>query len=113
MISDEALVKYANRTKGISRNALEVVYLVIQEMAAELLTYREEKRKAEEERVASWKRLPKWVQWKATDMNGATFLYENKPKPCRGEWMQPTATTRIVKFVGPVLYWKDTIEERP
>jgi len=46
MISDEALVKYANRTKGISRNALEVVYLVIQEMATELLQLREEKRQA-------------------------------------------------------------------
>ena len=45
MISDEALVKYANRTKGISRNALEVVYLVIQEMATELLAYREAERR--------------------------------------------------------------------
>jgi len=113
MISDEALVKYANRTKGISRNALEVVYLVIQEMATELLAYREEKRKAEEAREAAWKRLPKWVQWKATDRDGVVFLHENKPIRHQHEWVSPTYEGRIIKFVGPVLDWKDTLEERP
>ena len=113
MISDEALVKYANRTKGISRNALEVVYLVIQEMATELLQLREEKRKAEEARAKTWERLPKWVQCKATDRDGTAFLYENKPIPCRGEWMSHTGEGRIIKFVGPVFDWRDTLETRP
>ena len=103
MISDEDLKWFAGALNSAG----------VGEMATELLQLREEKRKAEEARAKSWERLPKWLQWKATDMDGATFLYENKPKPCRGEWMQPTVTTRVVKFVGPVLGWKDTLEERP
>jgi len=103
MISDEDIKYFASVHAGGA----------IGEMATELLAYREEKRKTEEAREKSWKGAPKWAQWKATDRDGVVFLYENKPKPCRGEWMQPTATTRIVKFVGPVLGWRDTLEARP
>jgi len=84
-----------------------------QEMARELLTYREEKRKAEEAREAAWKRLPKWVQWKATDRDGVVFLHENKPIRHQHEWVSLTYEGRVIKFVGPVLDWKDTLEERP
>ena len=85
----------------------------IGEMATELLQLREEKRRAEEARAKSWGRIPKWVRWKATDRDGTAFLYAIKPIPCNGEWMPPAGDRRILKFVGPVLDWKDTLEERP
>ena len=109
MISDEELQEMIE-TEG--RDYAEPEQM-IEAMATELLAYREEKRKAEEDRAKSWKGAPKWAQWKATDRDGVVFLYENKPIPCRGEWMPHTGEARIIKFVGPVLDWKDTLEERP
>ena len=103
MISDEDIKYFASVHAGGP----------IGEMATELLAYREEKRKAEEARAKSWGRIPKWVRWKATDRDGTAFLYEIKPIPCNGEWMPPAGDRRILKFVGPVLDWKDTLEERP
>jgi len=109
MINDEELVAL-----GLIKS--ERIYVsadLLKRMATELLQYREEKRKAEEDRAKSWKSLPKWAQWKATDRDGVVFLYENKPKPCRGEWMQPTAGGLVMKYVGPVRGWKATLETRP
>jgi len=108
-ISDEELV-------GLGLIKSERIYVsadLLKGMATELLQLREEKRKAEEARVKSWGRIPKWVRWKATDRDGTAFLYEIKPIPCNGEWMPPAGDRRILKFVGPVLDWKDTLEERP
>jgi len=109
MISDEELQEMIE-TEG--RDYAEPEQL-IETMARELLQLREEKRQAEEARVKSWGRIPKWVRWKATDRDGTAFLYEIKPIPCNGEWMPPAGDRRILKFVGPVLGWKDTLEERP
>jgi len=109
MINDEELVAL-----GLIKS--ERIYVsadLLKRMAIELLAYREEKRKTEEARAKSWKGAPKWAQWKATDRDGVVFLYENKPIPCRGEWMPHTGEARIIKFVGPVFDWRDTLETRP
>jgi len=103
MISDEDLKWFAGALNSAG----------VGEMATELLQLREEKRQAEEARAKSWKGAPKWAQWKATDRDGVVFLYENKPIPCRGEWMPHTGEARIIKFVGPVFDWRDTLEARP
>ena len=127
MISDEELKKVAETDiesevtqfcgvigpSVIDHKVMLEAGIKTQEMARELLQLREEKRQAEEARVKSWGRIPKWVRWKATDRDGTAYLYEIKPIPCNGEWMPPAGDRRVLKFVGPVLDWKDTLEERP
>jgi len=109
MISDEELQEMIE-TEG--RDYAEPEQM-IEAMATELLAYREEKRRVEEARAKSWEGAPEWANWKATDRDAATYLYENKPIPCGDEWMPPGPADRMIKFVGPVLDWKDTLEERP
>ena len=109
MISDEEL-KEMVETEG--RDYAEPEQL-IEAMAREIIQLREEKRQAEENRAKTWGRLPMWAQWKATDRDGSTMLYEIEPMPCGDKWMPPTGAGRIVRFVGPVLDWETTLEPRP
>ena len=113
MISDEALVKYANRTKGISRNALEVVYLVIQEMATELLQYREEKRKADEARAKSWEGAPEWANCRAKDQYDEWIYFDLRTYPSAKEQAAIQFDRDHFRGASSIIRWIATLETRP
>ncbi|WP_335987177.1 hypothetical protein [Acinetobacter bereziniae] len=64
-----------------------------------------------------WSNVPKEVKWIATDDNGLTFGYPNKPvkEMYFGEvrWNNEKYIPLFMGNVGYVGNWQDSLEERP
>ena len=97
MISDKDLKWFASAHKG-----------GVGEMATELLQLREEKRRAEEGRVASWEGAPEWAKYRARDSDWYGYYFEERPTPLTHDWR---VTGRIADWAS--IPFESTLEERP
>ena len=79
-----------------------------QEMARELLQFREEKRQAEEARAKSWDGAPEWANYRARDSDWYGYYFEERPTPLAHDWR---ITGRIADWAS--IPFESTLETRP
>jgi len=94
MISDDILKRIADpKSPSLTWGA------VAQEMAQELLAYREAER-------FIWEKAPEWANWYARD---AGWFFQRKPKPGdNGEWEHSEGLIEPANHDG----WKSTLQGR-
>ena len=94
MISDDILKRIADpKSPSLTWGA------VAQEMAQELLAYREAER-------SIWEKAPEWANWYARD---AGWFFQRKPKPGdNGEWEHSEGLIEPANHDG----WKSTLQGR-
>ncbi len=80
----------------------------VQEMAAELLAYREAERKRN-----SWDNAPRWAKWRAMNNDGERWYYKNCPVWLEGvgEWI--SSGDRCAPEPNTVFSPELSLEKRP
>ena len=96
MISDEELKEFL--AWKFDPNSHESAF---QEMAQELLAYREAER-------AIWQNAPEWANWFARDLYGAARFYEDKPYPWSSVWL-----SKKLSLLVDDVNWQSALQERP
>ena len=77
-----------------------------QEMAQELLAYREAER-------TIWQNAPEWANWFARDDNGMERFFAEKPLPSEWGWVLPEDAYDSLQSPRLTDNWQTTLQERP
>ena len=94
MITDETLQDLLDGRFQFS------TFVHVQEMAQELLAYREAE-------CAIWENAPEWANWFARDVG---WFYQHKPQPGdSGEWENLAGVAEPAMHDG----WETSLQERP
>ena len=101
MVSDDILKRIADpKSPSLTWGA------VAQEMAQELLAYREAER-------FIWEKAPEWANWFARDEDGMERFFAKKPLPSEWGWVLSEDDQDSLHAPRLTDNWQSTLQERP